>query len=709
MEQMFCFLILLLVFSTVCVNRTTAYQQAPNLHATRQGSCDAKSPTCELTLIIEEKLTMMHGSTALVTYNGLLYKYADVMAVANAGWRYNLLAGSEVNPDEVLVADGFRVPRLAITANGSLPAPPIEAYEDQEMVIKVVNRLRTENVAIHWHGIHQIDTPWMDGTAFVTQCPILPGQEFTYRFIAGPGGTHMYYSSIGDQRSVGLYGAFVVKSNSTTNHNAAAESGEPEREHVVVLSDWSHYTTDKELITRPSRDPNLAQSSKRIQSILVNGRGRNNDRLHQTFSPLTEFHVELLTVYRFRMINAASESTFKVSVFGNQVDVVAVDGSEIQPVKVDYINIGPGERVDFLLDVMSLQDTWLHAEAGIITGDAIIRINDPRLPTVGKTERQEPFAIPRQCTIAKPCVEFACPFSNYGPAAVSTCLNWNTINAAAGSPTVPSFSASSVELFMNFGFPSAGVNYRPGSVNGIRFVQPTGSLLTSRWSHSNGILSTPCTDQSGCSGVAICNCTSSVELAAGATVQLVLSSIGEGRAQVPAHLHGHRFHVLKVAFARLSSETGRVTDDNSDLECANGTTKLPFCNRVRWSNTSLTGDDVTNLNLVNPPLKDSVTIPSGGYVVLRFKADNPGLWLLHSMVVDQQESGMATLLSEAEDRVPYPPRGFPQCGSFNGNFKINRFNDQQYKKETRVVSDKNAVVEKTAKIGNERGLNQRRE
>ena len=34
-------------------------------------------------------------------------------------------------------------------------------------------------------------------------------------------------------------------------------------------------------------------------------------------------------------------------------------------------------------------------------------------------------------------------------------------------------------------------------------------------------------------------------------------------------------------------------------------------------------------NLVNPIQKDTVPVPDGGFVALRFKADNPGFWLFH--------------------------------------------------------------------------------
>jgi hypothetical protein len=30
------------------------------------------------------------------------------------------------------------------------------------------------------------DTPWMDGPPYITQCPISPGQIFTYMFKATP-------------------------------------------------------------------------------------------------------------------------------------------------------------------------------------------------------------------------------------------------------------------------------------------------------------------------------------------------------------------------------------------------------------------------------------------------------------------------------------------------------------------------------------------
>src|SRR4051812_14947574 len=50
----------------------------------------------------------------------------------------------------------------------------------------------------------------MDGAAQVTQCHIVPGQSFTYAFVASESGTHWYHSHSGVQRTDGAYGPLIV-------------------------------------------------------------------------------------------------------------------------------------------------------------------------------------------------------------------------------------------------------------------------------------------------------------------------------------------------------------------------------------------------------------------------------------------------------------------------------------------------------------------
>ena len=79
-----------------------------------------------------------------------------------------------------------------------------------QVAIKVTNKLAREDITIHWHGLSQRGSPWMDGVPDVSQCPITPGQMFTYRFVAEPAGTHWYHSHVTGQHPDGLYGKKAI-------------------------------------------------------------------------------------------------------------------------------------------------------------------------------------------------------------------------------------------------------------------------------------------------------------------------------------------------------------------------------------------------------------------------------------------------------------------------------------------------------------------
>jgi FtsP/CotA-like multicopper oxidase with cupredoxin domain len=48
------------------------------------------------------------------------------------------------------------VEKLAMTINGPVPGPRIDAVEGDTVVVKLTNNLATEGVVIHWHGIRQV-------------------------------------------------------------------------------------------------------------------------------------------------------------------------------------------------------------------------------------------------------------------------------------------------------------------------------------------------------------------------------------------------------------------------------------------------------------------------------------------------------------------------------------------------------------------------
>lgn len=82
-------------------------------------------------------------------------------------------------------------------------------------------------------------------------------------------------------------------------------------------------------------------------------------------------------------------------------------------------------------------------------------------------------------------------------------------------------------------------------------------------------------------------------------VELILVDTGFAfDANHPFHLHGHSFRV--VAMEKLGSN---VTLEEVKRRDAAG---------------------LIHRNLENAPIKDTVTVPDGGFTILRFHAKNPG-------------------------------------------------------------------------------------
>lgn len=89
--------------------------------------------------------------------------------------------------DIVANPDGVFRPMTVI--NGKFPGPMIVCNEGDTIVIDVTNHAQNAT-SIHWHGLFQNGTNFMDGTPGVTQCPIAPGESFRYQFtVTGQAGS----------------------------------------------------------------------------------------------------------------------------------------------------------------------------------------------------------------------------------------------------------------------------------------------------------------------------------------------------------------------------------------------------------------------------------------------------------------------------------------------------------------------------------------
>jgi hypothetical protein len=124
----------------------------------------------------------LHGKTSGDTSSDFRRSSADY--VLDPAWDYGAAAQIrqydwvldivDANPDGVF--------RPVITINGKFPGEMIRANEGDTIVVNVENRM-VNATSIHWHGIFQNGTNWMDGAPGVTQCPIAPGGRFRYEFL----------------------------------------------------------------------------------------------------------------------------------------------------------------------------------------------------------------------------------------------------------------------------------------------------------------------------------------------------------------------------------------------------------------------------------------------------------------------------------------------------------------------------------------------
>ena len=82
-------------------------------------------------------------------------------------------------------------------------------------------------------------------------------------------------------------------------------------------------------------------------------------------------------------------------------------------------------------------------------------------------------------------------------------------------------------------------------------------------------------------------------------------------------------------FQKRFDESKNITEQpqglHPHLNCSTDPVNIyPRCTHPKWANPSWTGSQVPGVNLVNPPMKDTIAIPRGAYAVIRFKSDNPG-------------------------------------------------------------------------------------
>ena len=281
-------------------------------------------------------------------------------------------------------------PRTGVTVNGSLPAPTLRWREGDTVTVRVSNTL-AEDTSIHWHGV--LVPANMDGVPGLSFDGIRPGETHVYRFTVRQSGTYWYHSHSGFQEQRGLYGALLI------------EPREPEpfaydREHVVLLSDWTDEDPDRVFakLKKQSDYYNLRRHTVGDFVRDVRNRGFGTavaDRLawgemRMSRADLSDVTGATYTYLmngqapagnwtglfgpgervRLRFINGSAMSYFDVRIPGLPMRVVAADGQHVHPMSVDEFRIGTGETLDVIVEPSGQDAFTIFAQSLDRTGYA---------------------------------------------------------------------------------------------------------------------------------------------------------------------------------------------------------------------------------------------------------------------------------------------------------------------------------------------------
>jgi len=215
----------------------------------------------------------------------------------------------------------------AYAFNAQIPGPRIHVREVDRVRIDVRNRL-PESTTVHWHGLVLPNV--MDGPAKITQDPIATGSVYHYEFTVGQSGTYLYHSHDHPdrQQALGLYGAFIIDPAKPDPALVA------DREYTVMLQEWLL----REGLTYPAMPMDGAQPNY----FTINGRAY----------PATEVvPIRVGETLKIRFIGSGNGFIHPMHVHGGPFEVVAVDGTTLQPSAryyADTINVAPGQRYDVL-------------------------------------------------------------------------------------------------------------------------------------------------------------------------------------------------------------------------------------------------------------------------------------------------------------------------------------------------------------------------
>jgi FtsP/CotA-like multicopper oxidase with cupredoxin domain len=171
----------------------------------------------------------------------------------------------KISPFKTITAWGY---------NGSIPGPTIQVTQGDRVRIILENRL-PESTTMHWHGF-EIPVE-MDGTPYISQKPIPPGEKFVYEFDLHQAGTFFYHAHGAMQEMMGMIGIFIMHPKETYRPEVDHDFGLILQEWALLPGNSVPNTANMEFnwltingVSGPMTTPLLVRQGSRVRIRLVN-------------------------------------------------------------------------------------------------------------------------------------------------------------------------------------------------------------------------------------------------------------------------------------------------------------------------------------------------------------------------------------------------------------------------------------------------------
>ncbi|OWM87383.1 laccase-12-like isoform X2 [Punica granatum] len=479
-------------------------------------------------------------------------------------------------------------------------------------------------------------TPWADGPEFVTQCPIRPGGSYTYRFtIQGQEGTLWWHAHSSWLRA-SVYGALVIYPKQGSSYPFP----KPKREVPILLGEWWNANPIDVIreATRTGGSPNVSDA------YTING--QPGDLYNCSSNGTTVIPIDSGETSLLRVINAALNQELFFSVAQHKLTVVGADASYLKPFSTSVIMVGPGQTTDVLITADQPPARYYIAAKPYQSAQGAPFDNTT---TTAILEYGSP-SCSGQCALKKPVMPNLPAFND-----TSTATSFSQSLRSLRKVPVPIGIDENLFFTVGLGLNKCPPNFSSSqcqgpngtrftaSMNNVSFVLPSNfSILQA---HHQGIPNVFTTDFPANPPVKF-DYTGNVsrslwqpipgtrvyKLRYGSEVQIVLQGTNIQTAENhPIHLHGYDFYIIAEGFGNFDPKK-----------------------------------DSSKFNLVDPPMRNTVGVPVNGWAVIRFVADNPGVWIMHCHLDVHISWGLAMAflvengVGELQSIEP-PPSDLPLC------------------------------------------------